>query len=143
MTYDRNAFTSVAREDVSPRRVLLYGAATSVTLALLAPLAIVTLPLAVAVLATTVIYTAVGARNRAALFTGFAAAVVLLASAIVWWVAWGQAFDYADAGAAVPATTQTAEAVSAIGALTAAAALCGLWLWLLTSLPITSKLSTE
>lgn len=112
-------------------------------LALLTPLAVITLPLAVAALATTVIYTAVGARNRAALFAGFAAAVVLLVSTIVWWVTWGQTFDYADAGAAVPATTQTVEAVSAIGALTAAVALGGLWLWLLTSLPKTSKLSAE
>lgn len=53
-----------------------------------------------------------------------------MVGAALWWILWGQAFDYLDAGQAVPGSVNALEIGGAAGAIVGVSLLAILWVWL-------------
>ena len=111
------------------RRVLIFGGAAAVLLSALSPVAVLALPVAVIVLAAVVLFTGSRSGNRVALVVGAVASALATVGAISWWISWGQAFDYLDAGQAVPGSVNTLEVCGVAVAAVGVSLLAALWVW--------------
>jgi hypothetical protein len=107
---------------------LILLAAGSMALFVMAPLGLL-------LLAGFVIIVGARMRRWATVILSTVLAVIILVIGVIYWNAWGQAFDYVDANKSVPTDLQALELACRALGLAALLALTGMSIYLLVSRP--------
>lgn len=115
------------------RRILLIGGAASVFLLVASILSVFSAPLAVLTLISSVLAAGILLRRWALVIAASIGGLTLISTAIVWWVTWGEAFNYADANQPVPTALNVLQLGSGIAAAVAGFVLTCVWVWLIAS----------